>query len=128
CFATESLQMRFSGPMSQTDYFESYCAVETFLPGAINYALSAAADLLQQFIVAKVGECFCSIRFLISVRRWHGIWAGVTDPGYSVREQRKACLEQAHGAKSFRRVGKNFRTALSTNSEYAGHRDTNFTN
>src|SRR5438067_5747174 len=38
-----------------------------------------------------------------------------------VREQAKACLEQAHGAKSFRRVSENFRAALSTKSEDAAH-------
>src|SRR5256885_5306695 len=56
-FAAESLQMRFSGPMSQTNHLESYRAVQTFLPRAIYDSLAAAADFLQQFVVAKVGEC-----------------------------------------------------------------------
>jgi hypothetical protein len=38
-----------------------------------------------------------------------------------VREEIKACLKQASRAKSFRRIGKDFRPALSTNSEYAAH-------
>ena len=31
-------------------------AVETFLPRAINYALTAAADFLQQFVIAQVSK------------------------------------------------------------------------
>jgi len=38
-----------------------------------------------------------------------------------VREQIKACFKQASCAKPFRRIGKDFRSALSTNSEYAAH-------
>ena len=55
--------------MSQTDYFESYCAVETFLPGAINYALSTTTDLLEQFVVTKVGKRLCQTRSLFNTRR-----------------------------------------------------------
>ena len=48
--------------------------------------------------------------------------AAVIASGYRrAREQTKACLKQASCAKSFRRVGKDFRSALSTNSEYAAH-------
>jgi hypothetical protein len=36
-------------------------------------------------------------------------------------EQGKACLKQASCAKRFRRIGEDFRSALSTNSEYAAH-------
>src|SRR6266513_3073138 len=123
CFATESLQRRLRGPMSQTDYFESYCAVETFLPGAIHDTLTAATDLFQQFIVAKVGQRLRGVRGFLSIYRPHAIIAaGVTAPGYRwVREEIKACLKQASGAKSFGRVGEDLRSALSTNSEYVAH-------
>ena len=47
---------------------------------------------------------------------------GVTDPSYRcVGEQTKAGLKQTSRTKAFGCVGKDFRAALSTNSEYAGH-------
>ncbi len=61
--------MRLRRPMSQTDYFERYCAVETFLPGAINYALSTTTDLLEQFVVTKVGKRLCRTRNLFDMGR-----------------------------------------------------------
>src|SRR5205814_5073340 len=46
----------------------------------------------------------------------------VVTRGYRrAREEIKACLKQASGAKSFRRVGEDLRSALSTNSEYVAH-------
>jgi hypothetical protein len=46
----------------------------------------------------------------------------VVASGYGrAREEIKACLKQASGAKSFWSVGEDLRTALSTNSEYVGH-------
>src|SRR6266513_5994880 len=122
CFATESLQMRLRGPMSQTNYFESYGAVETFLPGAINYALSTTTDLLEQFVVTKVGQRLCRTRNLFNIGRsiripLFNIFSGYRWP----REEIKACLKQASCAKSFWSVGEDLRAALSTNSEYAAH-------
>src|SRR5438552_14813070 len=126
CFATESLQMCLRGPMSQPDYFESYCAVETFLPGAINYALSTTTDLLEQFVVTKVGKRLCRTRNLFNMRRSiritrfnifnggavirlrRGFGERVASGYRRVREQTKACLKQASGAKSFRCVGEDF--------------------
>ena len=45
--------MRFGGPRAQTDYFESYGAVKTYLVRAINHPLSAAPDLFEQLVIAK---------------------------------------------------------------------------
>src|SRR5204862_4114235 len=46
----------------------------------------------------------------------------VVTRGYRrVCEEIKACLEEASGAKSFRCVGENLRSALSTKSKYAAH-------
>ena len=67
-FASESFEVRLSGPVSKADYFEGHCAVETLLPRAVNHALPPAADLLEQFIITKVGERPCPIRFLLSIR------------------------------------------------------------
>ena len=58
-FPAKALQMRVGSPMAQANDFESDSAVETFLPRAINHALAATTDYLQQFIVAKVGERLC---------------------------------------------------------------------
>jgi hypothetical protein len=44
--------VRFGGPGTETDYLKCDSAIETFLIGAVNHALTAAADLLQQFILA----------------------------------------------------------------------------
>mgnify|MGYP003694584443 CR=1 FL=1 len=36
CFTAKALQMRFSGPRAQADYFERDGAIETFLMRPIN--------------------------------------------------------------------------------------------
>ena len=46
-FPAKTLQMRVGSPMSQANHFESNGAAETFLPRAIDHALSAATDYLQ---------------------------------------------------------------------------------
>src|SRR5439155_26926867 len=53
-FATKSLQVRFRGPMTEANNPERDCAIQTFLPGAIDYALTAASDLLQQLVIATI--------------------------------------------------------------------------
>jgi hypothetical protein len=58
CFAAKALQMRFSGPRAQADYFKRNGAIKTFLMRPINYTLTAPADFLQQFIVAEVSPHF----------------------------------------------------------------------
>ena len=58
-FPAKALQMRFGRPRAQANYFERYGAIETFLMGAINHALTASTDFLQQFVVAKVCQHFC---------------------------------------------------------------------
>src|SRR5215471_2134428 len=56
CFGLEpkSLQVRFSGPLAQSNDFERDSALETFLPCAIHCALTAATDFFQQFIVTEI--------------------------------------------------------------------------
>jgi len=39
------------------------------LPGAINYALSTTTDLLEQFVVTKVGKRLCRTRNLFNMGR-----------------------------------------------------------
>ena len=58
-FPAKALQMRFGRPRAQADHFKRDCAIETFLMGAINYALTAAANFLQQLVIAKVCEHSC---------------------------------------------------------------------
>ncbi len=55
-FTTETFQMRFGGPISQTDHFERHSAIETFLTRAIDYALTAATDFFLDFVIAKVSK------------------------------------------------------------------------
>jgi hypothetical protein len=52
---------------------------------AINYALTATADFLEQFVIAKVIEDFSGSRGFPFIRCSDAIMAvGVNDPGYSV--------------------------------------------
>src|SRR6266508_4487467 len=67
-FPAESSQMRFGGPRAQTDHFERDGAIETFLIGAINYALTAASNFLQQRVVSEVREHSKRLRGFLSVR------------------------------------------------------------
>src|SRR5262249_15142082 len=58
-FPAKALQVGFGGPRTEADHFECDDAIETFLVRAIDYALTAAADFLQQFVITKVTEYFC---------------------------------------------------------------------
>ena len=58
-FSAKAFQMRFRSPMAEANHFECNRAIQTFLPGAIDDTLTATADLLQQFVVAKVSQHFC---------------------------------------------------------------------
>src|SRR5262249_47215365 len=58
CLAAKALHMRFGGPRAQPDDFKRDSAIETFLASAINYALTAPTNFLQQFVVAKVCQQF----------------------------------------------------------------------
>src|SRR6266481_2965593 len=126
-FTTESLQMCFCGPMAQPDHFNRDGAIQTLLARAIHHTLTATADFLKQFVIAEVSRCLClscclrTMRRGISLTRFD-ILSGVLTSGCErSREQTKANLKQAGGAKALRCVGKNFRPALSTNSECATH-------
>ena len=57
-FATKTLQMCVRSPRAQANDFERDGAIETFLVRSINYALTAPADFLQQFVVTKVSTAF----------------------------------------------------------------------
>src|SRR5262249_32263344 len=43
-FPAKTLQMRIGSPMPEANYFESYYAVETFLPRAIDHTLASPTD------------------------------------------------------------------------------------
>jgi hypothetical protein len=93
-FSTKALQMRFGSPRAQADDFERDGAIESFLMGAINYALTAPADFLQQLVIAEVSQDSRRSRGFLSIRRPDAIIAaGVNDSGYRfVCEQTKAGL------------------------------------
>ena len=52
----KALQVRFGRPRAQANHFERDGAIETFLMSAINYALTAAANFLQQLVVAEFSD------------------------------------------------------------------------
>ena len=58
--AAKALQVRFGGPRAQSNHFERDGAIETFLMGAINHALAAPANFLQQLVVAEFGWNLCA--------------------------------------------------------------------
>jgi hypothetical protein len=99
--------VRFARPLAESNDFQRDCAVETFLPGAKYHALTAATDFFQQLIVAQA-----SLEVPAVV---------VGDPGHGVRQNPERCFERAGGAKSFRRIRKDFRAALSAESDYRDH-------
>jgi hypothetical protein len=74
-FATETFEVRLRGPMPQADDLECNRAVETFLPRAINHALTAAADFLLQFVIAEISQHLCPPRCFVSTRYWRAIIA-----------------------------------------------------
>src|SRR5262249_62005739 len=93
-FATKTFHVRFCSPMAQADDLECHGAVETLLPGTINDALAAAADFLQQFIIAEIAEHPSRRRCFLLVACSHTpIPASVAGPGYtSIAEQAKPHL------------------------------------
>src|SRR5439155_11606928 len=113
-FTTESLQVRFRGPMTEADNLERDCAIQTFLPGAIDNALTAAPDFFKQFVIAEIAQHFSRTHSLLSIQCWHAIAAaGVADPGYRFTgEHTETGLQQTCAAKFLRRISKNFRSAL----------------
>ena len=58
----KALQMRFSGPRTKADHLQRNDAIETFLMGPINYALTTPPNFLQQLVIAKLTENFCPPR------------------------------------------------------------------
>src|SRR5438045_9544326 len=104
--------------MSKTNYFQSYGAVYTFLPRAVNDALTAPTDLLQQFIVAKVGQRLCRTWSLLNLGRSSDIADIFSGAAFIVRGYRCACekieagLEEASCAKSFWSGGEDLRATL----------------
>jgi hypothetical protein len=97
----KALQVRFGGPRAEANHFERDGTIETFLMGAINYALSAPANFLEQFVIAEVCEHTCRSvgpRFVVCPRaiithditRLSPSYSGPFDPSYRfVVEQTK---------------------------------------
>ena len=52
--AAEAFQVRFGRAMAETNDLERHEAVQTLLAGAINDALTAATDFLQEFVIAEL--------------------------------------------------------------------------
>src|SRR5437660_11626984 len=114
-FAAESLQVRFRGPMTEADNLERDCAIQTFLPGAIDYALTAASDFFQQFVIAKITKHFSQARSTALVGQRRSRVFNVAS------EQTEARLQQTGAAKFLRRVSENFRTAFYANFSGSRH-------
>ena len=85
--------MRFSSPGTQADHFERDGAIETFLMGAINHALTAASDFPHQLVVSEVSQDSCGLRGCLFVPWPHVVLAaGVNNPGHGIIvQQTKAC-------------------------------------
>jgi hypothetical protein len=66
--------------MPGRDDLERDDAIEAFLAGSKYYALSAAANLLEQFVIAEVHQHRNQTAGVIRLHRGYG---GRVDPGYS---------------------------------------------
>src|SRR5262249_25369225 len=146
-FQTEALQVRVGGPLAKANNFYCNNAIEILLSGPIYHALTAPADFLQQLIVTQVPQHRGSAysRFRARLRFHIGILDGTAvirlrrsslrsrfgrASGYGgrvaighrfVRGDAERCFQHATHAKSFRGVRKDFRAALSANSNYGRH-------
>src|SRR5262249_37072010 len=87
-------------PNAETNHFERDDAIEAFLMSAIDNALTAPANLLEQFVIAKVKQH----------RHWS---ADVIDASYNFVGAETG-LEQACAAGLFRGIGGNRCSAFAT--------------
>jgi hypothetical protein len=113
-FAVKTLQMHSACPLTRADDFQSNCAIETLLSRQINYALTAAPNFLQQFVVAEISGQLCNTlvpRGMLAFRYNERLLI-------LNRKHAEAGLKKASRAASFGRVGGNFLPALWTNSKY----------
>ena len=126
----KTLRVRFGGPGAQTDYFECHGAIEAFLMGTVNHALTTPTDDFQQFIVAEFPQCRCRgrcfftmsrISHSIRVRPGYGGGGRVANGHGSAPMQTEAILKKATWAAFFRRVGRDFRPAFWAKSGCADH-------
>src|SRR6202043_1212366 len=101
CFLAKSSQMRSARPSTEPDRFKGNGSIQTFLPGKINYTLSATTDLFEQFIVPK---------FHLGPARL------LTASIFIIIEFAKGRPEKAGATKPFRRVGINDGSAFSADS------------
>jgi hypothetical protein len=53
-FASKAFQVCFTRPLTKADDFQGDCAIETLLPGAVNYTLAATPNLFEQLVIAKL--------------------------------------------------------------------------
>src|SRR5439155_6091594 len=97
---TETFEVCFGGPLAQSDDFQRDDAIETLLAGAKYYALSAAANLLEQFVITEIHQ------------KRHRT-AGVTAPGYRFVGA-ETCLQQAGAAGVLWGIGGNGCSAFAT--------------
>ena len=72
--------------------FQSHYAVETFLPGAKDHALTTATNFFLQFVITKVSKHSLAVAWLSSIALGTLVAAGVNDPGYARHEKTKTCL------------------------------------
>ena len=92
--------------------FERDDAIETFLACSKYDALSAAANLLEQFVIAEVHQHRRGAAGVIRLRRDYG---GQIDPGYRfIREQAETRLQQTGAAGMLRGIGRNGCSASAT--------------
>ena len=105
----------------RSDDFERDGAIKTFLAGPKYYALSAAANLLEQFVIAEVHQHRRSAAGVIRLRRSSlgscfggvGGFGGRVDPGYRfIRAQTR--LQQTGAAGVLRGIGCNGCSASAT--------------
>src|ERR1044071_2273027 len=88
--------MRRARPLTQPNHLERDRAAKAFLARAINYALAAAPDLFDDFVIAKFHLDSARLLLVLVI----------------VLDRFQSSFEQANAAKSARRIGKNCRAAF----------------
>src|SRR6266480_1168128 len=104
--------MRFARPLAKTNDFQRDGTIKTFLAGSKYHPLSAASNLLEQFIIAEVHQHRHWRAGVIRLRRRYG---GQVDPGYRfILGWVESRLQKAGAARVLRGIGRNGCSAFAT--------------
>src|SRR5215510_14306975 len=109
--------MRSACPLTKADDFQGHCAIETLLARQINYPLTAARNFLQQLVIAEISRQLCNALTPCGMLAFRYSACVLVLP----RKCAKSSSKKATWAAAFRRVGRDFRAALLSESGDIDH-------